>query len=268
VKRNKVKEILKRGEAVAVPEVNRLFSPKLIEILALSGYECVWIDMEHSDLSYECLSELAMAARAMKMDVIVRIAKGGYTSVIRPLELGVNGLVLPHCRSAEEARQFVQMAKFTPLGLRGIGAGRDSNYGLTDLKNYIKDANKETLLIVQIEDKEGVDNVDNIAAVEEIDVLFIGPVDLSQSYRVVGELDHSLIQKAIEKVALVCKKYKKSWGLPVEPTESMQKMLDKGAQFLNITNEASVLLEGFRKAKENSRKEFRKHLKGEEKKNG
>ena len=144
MKRNETKEILKRGEAVAVPEINRLFSPRLLEVLALSGYECVWIDMEHSDLSYECLSELVMAARSTGIDVIVRIAKGGYTSIIRPLELGVNGLVLPHCRSAEEARQFVQMAKFIPLGLRGIAAGRDSNYGLTDLKDYIKDANKET----------------------------------------------------------------------------------------------------------------------------
>lgn len=256
MKRNIVKEMLKRGEILAVPEVNRLFSPKLIEILALSGYECVWIDMEHSDLSYECLSELAMAARATGIDVIVRIVKGGYTSVIRPLELGVNGLVLPHCMSSDEARQFVQMAKFTPLGLRGIGAGRDSNYGLTDLKDYLKDANKETLLIVQIEDKEGVDNVDSIAAIEEIDVLFIGSVDLSQSYGVVGELDHPLIQKAIEKVALVCKKYKKSWGLPVEPGERMQNILDKGAQFLNITNETGVLLEGFRIAKENFRKQL------------
>jgi len=265
VKRNKAKEILKRGEALAVPEVNRLFSPKLIEILALSGYECVWIDMEHSDLSYERLSDLAIAARATGMDVIVRIAKDGYTSVIRPLELGVSGLVLPHCISSEEAKHFVQMAKFIPLGLRGIGAGRDSNYGLTDLKDYLKDANKETLLVVQIEDKEGVANVDSIAAVEGIDVLFIGPVDLSQSYGVVGELDHPLIQKAIEKVAFACKKYKKSWGLPVEPGEQMQKMLDKGAQFLNITNETSVLLEGFRKALENSRKELSKHMKGEEK---
>ena len=262
MKRNNVKQMLKRGEILAVPEVNRLFSPKLIEILALSGYECVWIDMEHSDLSYECLSELAMTARAAGMDAIVRIAKGGYTSVIRPLELGVNGLVLPHCISSEEAKYFAQMAKFTPLGFRGIGAGRDSNYGLTDLKDYLKDANKETLLIVQIEDKEGVDNVDSIAAVEGIDVLFIGPVDLSQSYGVVGELDHPLIQKAIEKVVFVCKKYKKSWGLPVEPGEQMQKTLDKGAQFLNITNETSVLLEGFRKAKENFRKQLSKHRKG------
>lgn len=263
MKRNKVKEMLKKGEAVAVPEVNHIFSPQLIEILGLLGYKCVWIDMEHSDLSYERLSELAMAARATGMDVIVRIAKGGYTSIIRPLELGANGLVLPHCISADEARQFVRMAKFTPLGLRGIGAGRDSNYGLVDLNGYLRDANEETLLIAQIEDKKAVDNVDSIAAIEEIDVLFIGHVDLSQSYGVVGELDHPLIQKAIEKVAFACKKYKKSWGLPVEPGERMQKILNKGAQFLNITSEMRILLDGFRIAIDNSRKEFSKHRAGE-----
>ena len=108
-----------------------------------------------------------------------------------------------------------------------------------------------------------MDNVDSIAVVEGIDVIFIGPVDLSQSYGVVSELDHPLIQKAIEKVAFTCKKYKKSWGLPVEPGESMQKMLEKGAQFFNITSEMEILLDGFRKTKEIFRKEFNKRRRGE-----
>ncbi len=89
--------MLKKGNPVAVPEINHIFSPKIVEILGKLGYECVWIDMEHSVLGYERLAELTMAARISGMDVIVRIAKGGYTSVIKPLEAGANALVLPHC---------------------------------------------------------------------------------------------------------------------------------------------------------------------------
>ena len=256
MKQSKVKEMLKNGEAVAVPEINHIFSPNLIEMLGTLGYECVWIDMEHSGLGYERLSELAIAARVTGMDVIVRISKGGYTSVIRPLETGVNGLVLPHCMSREEAREFVRMAKFTPLGLRGIGCGRDSCYGLTGFDNYLKQANEETLLVVQIEDKEAVDEVDGIAAVEGIDVLFIGPVDLSQSYGVPGQIEHPLIREAIKKVAAASKKYGKWWGHPAEPGRRMQEMLNNGAQFLNCTSEMSILLKGFRDVIEHSKREF------------
>ncbi len=253
MRRNKVKEILKRGEVVIVPEINRIFSPKIVEILGLLNYECVWIDMEHSDLSLEKLSDMVVAARGTDMDVIVRIAKGGYTSVIQPLEIGATGLVLPHCMSVDEAREFVRMAKFAPMGLRGIGAGRDSEYGLANLNEYIEKANKETLLIAQVEDKEAVDEVDGIAGVEGIDVLFIGPVDLSQSYGITGQLDHPIIRQAIEKVAIACKKHGKSWGLPVEQGERMRKILDKGARFLNCASEMNILLKGFKEVREHSK---------------
>src|SRR3972149_8459093 len=188
MKRNNVKEMLKKGKVVLVPEINRIFSPKIIEILGLLKYECVWIDMEHSELGLDQLSDMILAARVADVDVIVRIAKGGYNSVIRPLELGAGGLVLPHCMCADEAREFVRMAKFTPMGLRGMGAGRDSNYGLTRLNDYIRYANKETLLAVMVEDREAIASIDELAAVRGIDVLFIGPADLSQSYGVIGEL--------------------------------------------------------------------------------
>lgn len=256
MKQNKIKEKLKRGKAVMVPEINRIFSPKIVELLGLLKYECVWIDMEHSDLSYGRLSEMILAARVTDMDVIVRIAKGGYNSIIRTLEVGASGLVLPHCMSADEAKEFVRMAKFAPLGLRGIGAGRDSNYGLTTLNDYLKKANKETLLIVQIEDKEAVDEVDAIASVKGIDVLFIGPVDLSQSFGVVGKLDHHLMQQAIKRVSTACRKHGKGWGLPVKPGRDMQEMLKKGARFFNCATETGMILQGFQKVREDCKKYF------------
>ena len=250
MKENKVKALLKQGKPVMVPEINQIFSPRIIEILGILGFESVWIDMEHSDLTYDCLSGLCRTVCSKNMDVIVRIARNDYSSVVKLLEMGVNGLVLPHCLGAEDARRFVRMAKFAPLGLRGIGAGADSDYGIADISNFVKAANKETLLAVMIEDKEAIDEADNIAAVEGIDVLFIGPGDLTHSYGILGQTEHPLIRKAMGKVDDVCKKHKKAWGSIAEPGGRIERLLGLGAQFINITSEMSVLTEGFRLAKE------------------
>ena len=184
---NHTKAALLRGETIAVPEINRVSNPIVVEVLALAGYTCVWIDMEHSHLNLEGLSNMVLAARAVNLDVIVRIPHGPYNQVMKTLELGAGGLVWPHCRSADEAHQFVRMAKFRPLGLRGMGGGRDSySAKLSALSSWIKPT-QTRCLGVMIEDKEGVDDVEAIAAVDGIDLLFVGPGDLAHSYGVERE---------------------------------------------------------------------------------
>ena len=184
---NHTKAALLRGETIAVPEINRVSNPIVVEVLALAGYSCVWIDMEHSHLNLDGLSNMILAARTVDLDVIVRIPHGPYNQVMKTLELGAGGLVWPHCKSADEARQFVRMAKFRPLGLRGMGGGRDSLFGQIERNEHLDQANKNTLLGVMIEDQEGVDDVEAIAAVEGIDLLFVGPGDLAHSYGVERE---------------------------------------------------------------------------------
>ena len=152
--------------------------------------------------------------------------------------------------SAEDAKEFVRMAKFAPLGLRGLGAGIDSQYGMAHIKDYVKQANEETLLVVMIEDQEVVACVDSIAAVEGIDVLFVGPADLSQSYGVTGQVGHPLVLQAMEKVSAACKKHGKTWGSVPEPGGRIEKLLDLGAQFINIVSDIRVLIDGFQAARE------------------
>ena len=250
MKRNNVKAMLKRGEFVGVPEINRVFSPKIVDVLGWLGYECIWIDMEHSDASYEHVYNLASAAGCAGMDVIVRIARGQYSSVIRPLEAGANGLVLPHCISADDARKFVRMAKFAPVGLRGMGCGRDSHFGTDSVPEYVEHANDETLLLVMIEDKEAVEDVDNIVAVEGIDGVFVGRGDLSHSYGMPGETEHRIIFEALEKISAACKKHNKAWGAVPLPGGKLDKLLALGAGFANIASDHTVLIEGFKAARE------------------
>lgn len=255
---NKIKRMLKSGDMLAVPEINRVFSPKIVDVLGFLGYECVWIDMEHSDLNYDQIYHLAGCARAAGMDVIVRIPRGEYSTVIKPLEAGANGLVLPHCMSAQDAREFVRKAKFAPLGLRGMGGGIDSHFGTMPAGEYTKLANEETLLAVMIEDKEAVDAADDIAAVDGIDLLFIGPGDLSQSYGITGQVDHPLMLQAMENVSNACRKHGKAWGSVGGAEEYLDKLLERGAQFINIASEITTLANGFRAAREYALRKFGK----------
>jgi 2-keto-3-deoxy-L-rhamnonate aldolase RhmA len=248
---NKTKAALISGHTINVAEVNRIFDPAVVEIIAQAGFGCAWIDMEHSHLDLVALSTMVLAARTVDLDVVVRIPKGPYNQVIKPFEVGANGLVWPHCKSADEAREFVQMAKFQPLGKRGVGGGRDSRYGTLDFNEYSERANSETMLGVMIEDVEGVDDVEAIAAVEGIDLLFVGPSDLAHSYGVAHEgihIEHERVLTAFDKVAAATAKHGKAMGTAVGPGESMRGVATKGGRWFNCSHELGALTAGYRDA--------------------
>ena len=248
---NKTKAAMLSGQTIKVAEINRVFDPAVVEIIAQAGFGCAWIDMEHSHLDLVALSAMVLAARTVDLDVVVRIPKGPYNQVIKPLEIGANGLVWPHCGSADEAREFVQMAKFRPLGLRGVGGGRDSRYGTLDFVHYADRANTETLLGVMIEDVAGVDNVEAIAAVEGIDLLFVGPSDLAQSYGVEREgvhIESEPVQIAFDRVRAAAAKNGKTMGTAVGPGESMRRVAEKGGRWFNCSHELGALTNGYRDA--------------------
>lgn len=250
---NHTKAALLRGETIIVPEINRVANPIVVEVLALAGYNCVWIDMEHSHLNLDGLSNMILAARTVNLDVIVRIPHGPYNQVMKTLELGAGGLIWPHCKSADEARQFVRMAKFRPLGLRGMGGGRDSLFGRIEREEFLNQANENTLLGVMIEDKEGVDNVEAIAAVEGIDLLFVGPGDLAHSYGVEREAGHPITQQAVleafDCVAEACRTNGIAMGTAVDPGEPMRTVVEKGTRWLNCCHDVTALINGYSHAR-------------------
>ncbi len=250
---NHTKAALLRGETITVPEINRVSNPIVVEVLALAGYSCVWIDMEHSHLNLDGLSNMILAARTVDLDVIVRIPHGPYNQVMKTLELGAGGLVWPHCKSADEARQFVRMAKFRPLGLRGMGGGRDSLFGQIERNEHLDQANKNTLLGVMIEDKEGVDDVEAIAAVEGIDLLFVGPGDLAHSYGVERDTGHPITQpvvlEAFDRVGAACRAHGIAMGTAVDPGEPMRVVVQKGTRWLNCCHDITALINGYTHAR-------------------
>jgi len=209
----------------------------------------VWLDMEHRDFGFDVIGPVALACRATGMDLAVRVLKNGYASPMRALECGANGIMVPHCHNAEEAKQWVDWCRFPPFGKRGYdGVGVDADYAMADPLEYIRHANNETFLMLQIEDAEAVEHAEEIAAVPGVDLLFVGPGDLSLSYGVPMQLNHPQMKRATERIAKAAAKHGKWWGIATGNPLSAQEAVDLGASLITCGSDHSWLLQGLKKA--------------------
>ncbi len=188
----KLKQLLAAGRLVRVFGLGQLCHPKFVEIVGLQGgYDAVWLDQEHTGVTIAQLEDAARAARACGLDSFARIYARDYATVMRPLEAGVGGIMAAQVRSAAEAAQVVHWARFHPHGQRGVnGTGVDGRYGSMPLADYFRHAEDESFIAIQIEHADAVADVENIAALAGVDLLFIGPADLSQSLGIPGEWEH------------------------------------------------------------------------------
>jgi 4-hydroxy-2-oxoheptanedioate aldolase len=247
MRNNRVLEKLRQGKAALVTTVTPYASPKLTEMIGLLDFDCVWIDMEHQDYSYDQLFNMALGCRASGTEPMARIRKGDYWTYSRPFEAGATGIMVPHCRSGAEAEQIVRFSRFAPLGMRGIdGVEAAADYGLAPTAEYMAHANRETFIAVQIEDREAVDDLDAIAAVEGVDILFVGPADLSQSYGIPLQTQDPLMLRAINRVAEAAARHGKWWGIPVGSAEQGERYYEMGARFLACGAAIILLQEGWR----------------------
>ena len=244
--RNRVLQKFAADEVVLVASVTPVASPKVAELLGMVGFDCVWIDMEHQDYSYDQVFNLCLACRAAGAESMVRIRREGRHACARAFEAGATGIMVPHCMGAEDARQIVREARFHPLGLRGLdGVEATARYGLMSPVEYMDWANRETFIVVQIEDHEAVEEVDAIAAVPGIDALFVGITDLSQSYGVPMQLDSEPVRDALARVAAATAKHGKHWGSPGLSPANAQRLVDMGARFVTTTSAIAILRAGF-----------------------
>ena len=209
MRESRVLKKLRKNEPVICGKSN-ISSPWITEMIGMAGYDCVWLCMEHCPASYKDIEDCVRAGKIYDMDAAVRVNKSGYSDIIKPLELDATGIIYPHCKSKEEAGQLVKNTKFYPLGCRPVDGGNiDGSYCNLPFKEYIAKSNENKFVMAQIEDKEAIDEIDEIVKVDGIDIIFIGPGDLSQSFGIPGEMNNSTIAGAIDKIANTCKKYNK-----------------------------------------------------------
>jgi 2-keto-3-deoxy-L-rhamnonate aldolase RhmA len=243
-----LKERLRQGRLTRVFCAGQLCHPKLIEIVGQhGGYDAVWLDQEHVGLTIPQIEEAARAARGVGLDSFVRLYATDYATVMRPLEAGAGGIMAAQVRSAKEAADVVRWAKFHPHGLRGVNStGFDGRYGTLPTRDYFARANAETFLAIQIEHADAVAEVEQIAAVPEVDVLFVGPADLAQSMGIPGEWDHPRLWAAIERVAGAARSAGRHWAiLPRDPGYA-QRCVDLGCRMLSVGLDVWTLQRGLK----------------------
>lgn len=232
----KIKRLLAEDRVVRVFGMGQLCHPKIVEILGLAGgWDAVWFDQEHGGLSIAAIEEAARAARCVGLDSFVRLTPTDYATVMRPLEAGAGGIMAAQVRSAAEAADIVRWCKFHPAGLRGLnGTGVDGNYGTLPLKDYLARANAETFVAIQIEHVDAVAEVEKIAALPEVDVLFVGPADLGQSMGLPGEWDHPDMWQALERVARAARAAGIHWAILPPNAAYARRCVDLGCRMLSL----------------------------------
>jgi 4-hydroxy-2-oxoheptanedioate aldolase len=245
MRKSRVLGKLRAGQPVLITNTSLAPVAQTVEMVGLTGFDGVWIDLEHRDMDATEINPMILAGWAHNVDTMVRVRKDGYTTYFRPLESGATGIMVPHVTTEEEARWIVRNAKFPPIGRRGFdGAGRDADYCLADPKAHMEFANRETFVAIQIEDAEAMPQLDKIAAVEGIDILFIGPADLTISLGIPFEMKHPRFVEVVERVASAAKKNGKFWGLPVPSADAAAPFLKQGARFIACGADLIFVLRG------------------------
>jgi 4-hydroxy-2-oxoheptanedioate aldolase len=217
------------------------------EIAGLAGFDAAWLCQEHCPNSLNDIQHCVRAAAMADMDVIVRVPRGSYSDLIRPLELGASAIMIPHVITPAEAKEIAWQTKFHPVGRRALDSGNaDGGYCSVPLKTYMQHANEQTLVIVQIEDPEALEHLDAIAATPGIDMLLFGPGDYSQGIGDPGNFDHPEIDKARRAVVAACKKHGK-WAGTVGSVANFQHLAQLGYNYINLGGEVVILYQAFRK---------------------
>ncbi len=179
--------------------------PELVEVAALLGYDFVVLDCEHGAIGEEMAAHMIRAADAAGITPLVRVPRNEAPTILRYLERGAQGIMVPQVNSAGEAERAAAASRYYPGGRRGIAPNRAVDYGLAvDLKDALGAVNDEMLVIVQLENSVGVERIDEIARTEGVDVVFIGPGDLSQSLGRPAQFDAPEVQDAIARVIQAC----------------------------------------------------------------
>ncbi len=211
-----------------------LADARAVEIAALAGFDCLWTDMEHVPNDLGVIEKGIWAAKAHDADVLVRVPRGSYSDYIRPLEMDAAGVMVPHVMSLADAQSVVRMTRFHPLGRRPVDGGNaDGAYCDIEFVEYLKQANEQRFVIVQIEDPEPMAVLDEIAALPGIDMLFFGPGDFSHGIGAPGQWDHPQLLDARRRVAEVALAHGKFAGTVASPG-NLDELIALGYRFISM----------------------------------
>ena len=232
------------GGGVALGTFITLNCPDLVEIAALAGFDYCIIDTEHGPGNPESIQHMIRAAELRGMAPIVRVTDTAPTTILRTLDVGAAGIQVPQVNSPETAENVVRSAKYFPKGDRGACLTRSSRYGFVPgVAEYFEEANRETLVIVHCENRQGLECLDGIAAVDGVDVVFVGPYDLSQSFGIPGQIYHPVMVDAVARALAAAKRAGKPAGIFVGSVEEAKARIEQGFSYIAYSTDSLVYAE-------------------------
>jgi len=240
--RNQFKHAIAAGQ-LQIGLWSSLCSNIAVEVIASSGFDWLLLDTEHSPNEIpDLLAQLQAAGRGTATP-IVRPAWNDTVLLKRVLDLGVQSVLVPYVQNPEEAKRAVQAVRYPPAGVRGVSvASRASNYGR--IPNYLKNANTEICLLVQVETRSSLDQLEAIAKVEGVDGVFIGPSDLAASLGHIGNPQHAEVQAALEDAVRRLKAVGKPAGILTPNEEEARRYIGWGYTFVAVGADLGLLARG------------------------
>jgi 4-hydroxy-2-oxoheptanedioate aldolase len=243
-----VRNKIARGEIVTTAKACYQ-DPELVELMASAGFDAIWLCLEHRRLDPATIYSLVQACRLGNADALVRIRPSNYTDVLWLLEAGVRGIMLPRVRHPDEVRALLAAVKFPPQGNRGCDlVHADSHFGRAPTNEYFAMSNRENFVVVQIEEPEVVSHIDAIAAMPGVDILFVGPGDLTLGLGKFGQTDDPQVVEIVREVAAACARHGKIAAIPCGAGQ-VKTYYDLGYRFFNLISDYRCVVNGIRQAR-------------------
>lgn len=238
---NRVKATLEAGGWVSGPIVEEIRTVGGVKMLANAGHDFLWLDSEHNMYDWETLLTLVQYALAVDIVPLVRVTDLSYAPVARALDTGALGVVIPRVETKEQVEAAVSYAKYPPLGRRGAGGMARNAYEAKGVKAAIDDGNAATMVVVQIESPKGIENLDAMASVPGVDVVCVGPQDLSINLGLHGQFDNPDFQDAIRRINEICATHGVPTGMVSRDASTFKTWYELGCRFLVCNSDLSLL---------------------------
>lgn len=226
-------------------------SPDVMEMVGLAGFDFAVIDMEHSAITFQDAVSMMRAAECRNLVPLLRVSWENKGQILRGLDSGAHGMQLPHIETVDDVVEAVRYIKYHPAGERGLATTtRGGGYTLNGIAEHVKAANAAMLLVISLESKESFTNLDAMLEIQELDVVYIGPYDLSQSLGRPGEVDHPQVLKAMEANIKKIREGGKIAGSFARTAARARQLKDMGVTYLTCESDGSLIRSAFERVRE------------------
>lgn len=258
LKNNYLKEKLENGQAV-LGTWSMIPSTLTTDIIASSGLDFIIIDAEHGAISFETAQEMVMVCESRNVSPVMRVGTIDEADILKALDIGVHCIQIPNVNTKADVEKIVSLAKYPPVGNRGFSPfTRAGDYSILNSTTLTEKANKNTLIAINIEGKEAIEDIDNILTIKELDIIFIGLFDLSKALGIPGEVDNPKVLKYLEELTIKITNSKKYAGTITTSKEKITDFLNIGLKYIVHLVDCEMLRNSYSEVKQHFDKEIKK----------